>query len=401
VRNTARLRFVNSRVTLYAMAVSSELPAATLAQALDRGEPVQVLDVRSARRVAEQRIALGTELVFRNRAASEIYQDESLASLGIDQARPVAVVCGHGNSSREVAAFLRARGIDARSVSGGMAAWEAVYLDRRLEPTGKIEHVVQFDRVGKGALSYVLASDGDAVLVDPGRHLDPYEAVLRQIAATPAAVIDTHVHADYQSGAARAARRFGVPYFLHPADAISPFDGAAGKLSYQPVEQGDTIAFGRATLVVDHVPGHTLGSIALFADDRYVLTGDFLFVESIGRPDLGAQADAWAKLLWRSVVHARESWPGDRVILPAHYTNETERRKDRAVATAFASIRATNPALSFADEPSFLRWIADQQAHVPQAYRTLKLVNLGLIETSESEIETLETGPNLCAVSLR
>src|SRR5216117_3817659 len=50
-----------------------------------------------------------------------------------------------------------------------MAAWETVYLARALTPTPSVEHVVQLDRVGKGALSYVLVSDGDAVVVDPDR----------------------------------------------------------------------------------------------------------------------------------------------------------------------------------------------------------------------------------------
>src|SRR3989449_11539491 len=68
--------------------------------------------------------------------------------------------------------------------------------------------VLQLDRVGKGALSYVLVSDGDAVVVDPGRHLDRYDALLAELDATPAAVIDTHIHADYLSGARAAAVRW-------------------------------------------------------------------------------------------------------------------------------------------------------------------------------------------------
>src|SRR5207302_279713 len=83
----------------------------------------------------------------------------------------------------------------------------------RLSPTRALEHVVQIDRVGKGALSYVLVSDGDAVVVDPGRHLQPYEQVIEELGATAAAVIDTHMHADYLSGARAAAARWRVPYF--------------------------------------------------------------------------------------------------------------------------------------------------------------------------------------------
>src|SRR5947207_1495357 len=277
------------------------IAAADLARRLDQGERVQLLDIRTPERVARGRVTLGATLDFRTLPASAMYELPTLDSLRLDRAAPVAVICGHGNSSQQATQYLRERGFDAFSVTGGMAAWETVYLPRRLSPTAALQHVVQLDRVGKGALSYVLVSDGDAVVVDPGRHLEPYETLLRALDATPAAVIDTHMHADYLSGARAAAGRWQVPYFLHPDDARSPYDGAEGRVAYQPLSDGDTIAFGRATLVAAHVPGHTLGSLALLADEALALTGDFLFVRSVGRPDLGGQRDAWAARLWDSL----------------------------------------------------------------------------------------------------
>src|SRR5438874_1801237 len=265
------------------------IPAADLARRLDQGERVQLLDIRTPERVARGRVTLGATLDFRTLPASAMYQLPTLESLRLDPTAPVAVMCGHGNSSQQATQYLRERGFDAFSVTGGMAAWDTVYLPRRLAPTAALQHVVQLDRVGKGALSYVLVSDGDAVVVDPERDLEPYETLLRALDATPAAVIDTHMHADYLSGARAAAKRWQVPYFLHPDDARSPYDGAEGRFAYQPLGDGDTIAFGRATLVAAHVPGHTLGSLALVADAALALTGDFLFVRSVGRPDLGGQ----------------------------------------------------------------------------------------------------------------
>src|SRR5438876_9361603 len=312
-----------------------------LAQRLDRGEPLQLLDIRASERVAQGAVSLGPTLDFRAFPASQMYALPRLDPLALDPGRPVAVMCGHGNSSRQATLFLRAQGFDAYSVTGGMAAWETVYLPRFLTPTPSVQRVVQLERVGKGALSYVLVSDGDAVVVDPGRHLEPYETLLRALDATPAAVIDTHMHADYLSGARAAARRWQVPYFLHPDDARSPYDGAEGRVEYHPVGDGDTIAFGRATLVAAHVPGHTLGSLALLADGALALTGDFLFVRSVGRPDLGGQRDAWAARLWDSLERVRQTWAGDLPILPAHYASETERRADRSVAARYAVIATT------------------------------------------------------------
>src|SRR5712691_84048 len=378
--------------------VTEQITADELAQRLDRGESLQVLDVRTPDRVARNRVAFGTELQFHALPSSKIFALPNVRDLQLDAARPVAVSCGHGNSSKQTTAFLRERGYEAFSVTGGMAAWEAVYVARRLSPTPSLSHVVQLDRVGKGALSHVLVSDGDAVVVDPGRHVERYDALLAELRATPAAVVDTHLHADYLSGAREAAARWRVPYFIHPDDAVSPYDNTPGRLAYQPLHDGDTIAFGRGTLRVAHVPGHTLGSIALIADEGLVLTGDFLFVQSVGRPDLAGQKESWAKLLWHSLERARQSWPGDLLVLPAHYASESERRADRAIAARFDVISATNAAAAIQDERVFLKWIAEHAPNFPDAYRIIKETNLGLVQLSDPDAEMLESGPNQCAV---
>jgi glyoxylase-like metal-dependent hydrolase (beta-lactamase superfamily II) len=212
-------------------------------------------------------------------------------------------------------------------------------------------------------------------------------------------VVDTHIHADYLSGARAAAARWRVPYFLHADDAVSPYDQKPGRLTYHALRDGDTIAFGRATLRAAHVPGHTLGSIALLADDGLALTGDFLFVTSVGRPDLAGLSESWAKLLWQSLERARQTWPGDLLVLPAHYGSEAERRADRAVAARFDVISATNEAAAIQDERVFLKWIADRQTAFPDAYRTIKEANLGLVDLSDADAELAESGPNQCAVA--
>ena len=375
-----------------------QIPPQELAERLDRGEPVQVLDVRAPDKVDRGHIVLGSELDFHAHPNSTLFALPDLGALALDTTRPIAVVCGHGNSSKKATAFLREHGYEAYSVIGGMAAWETVYVARPLSPTPSLSHVVQLDRVGKGALSYVLVSDGDAVIVDPGRHLDRYDALLTELRATPAAVVDTHMHADYVSGARAAAARWQVPYFLHPDDAVSPYDQTPGKFTYHALGDGDTIAFGRATLRAAHVPGHTLGSITLLADDGLALTGDFLFVKSIGRPDLAGHSEAWATLLWQSLERVRHTWPGDLLVLPAHYARESERRADRAIAARFDVISATNTAAAIQDPRVFLKWIADHATNFPAAYRTIKETNLGLVGLSDADADILESGPNQCAV---
>ncbi len=369
-----------------------------LARRLDRGERLQVLDIRASERVAAGRIAFGQALDFHALPGSELYRLPSLDGLGLDRTGPVAVVCNHGNSSKKATAFLRERGVEAYSVIGGMAAWETVYLSRALTPTPSLEHVVQLDRVGKGALSYVLVSEGEAIVVDPARHLDRYDAILQRLGARAVGVVDTHVHADYLSGARAAATRWNVPYYLHPDDAHSPYDGTPGRLDYEPVTQGDAIDLGRATLRVEHTPGHTLGSITLVSDDGLALTGDFLFVQSIGRPDLGGRSGEWARLLWASLERARATWPGELLVLPAHYGSDLERRADRTVGVRFDVLTATNEAAAIQDQRAFLQWIEDHTPVFPESYRTIKLANLGLVEVAAADAEALEFGPNQCAI---
>jgi glyoxylase-like metal-dependent hydrolase (beta-lactamase superfamily II)/rhodanese-related sulfurtransferase len=369
-----------------------------LAIRLDRGEALQVLDIRSPDRVHRGQIGLGQALDFHSLANPRLLGSQTPAQLGLDPRRPVAVVCGHGNSSQRATLYLRGLGLEAYSVQGGMAAWEGVYVPRTLAPTRTIDAAVQLDRVGKGALSYVLASDGAAVVVDPGRHVERYDALLRQLDARPVAVIDTHMHADYLSGGRGAAARWHVPYHVFAADAVSPFDGTPGRLSYTPLADGARVAFGRAALRVAHTPGHTLGSITLLSDDGLALTGDFVFVQSVGRPDLGGHPTEWAQLLWTSLERARATWAGDLLILPAHYAAETERRADRTVAARWDVITATNQAFAPRSRAAFLAWIAAHAATPPDAYGTIKLANLGLVDLTEAQAEVLESGPNVCAV---
>src|SRR2546426_9628757 len=151
-RNPGPLHFRTTPTTLMRMPEPPVplIPASELARRLDQGERVQLLDVRSAERVAQGRVTLGATLDFRALAASQLYQLATLEPLRLDPAAPVAVICGHGNSSTPATRFLRERGFEAYSVAGGMAAWETVYLPRRLSPTRPLEHLIQVDRVGKG-----------------------------------------------------------------------------------------------------------------------------------------------------------------------------------------------------------------------------------------------------------
>ena len=129
---------------------------------------------------------------------------------GLTKDRPLAVVCGRGNSSRMVTALLSQMGFEASSVLGGMAQWMNTLMKRHVQDTS-LDGLYQFDRVGKGSLAYLLVSDGEALVIDAPRNLDPIVAAAEEAGATIKAVLETHVHADYISGGPALAKRLESP----------------------------------------------------------------------------------------------------------------------------------------------------------------------------------------------
>lgn len=372
-----------------------------LAEALERGEPIQILDVRAPERVRVGRVDLGPASRFFNVRGSEVLRIESPGAIGLDPRLPIATVCGYGSDSAKIAAFLRSLGATAGSLTGGMVAWMDLVLPRVLEPPPSLDRLVQFDRVGKGSLGYLLVSDGAAMIVDPPINPSAYVDVIREAGATLIAVADTHVHADYVSGAPALSSRHGVPYYLHPADNVYPYDGTPGRLAVAGLADGVELKLGRSDVRVVHTPGHTEGSVTYLIDERVALTGDFLFVQSIGRPDLGGKIAEWARNLWGSIARVKREWSSDVLVCPGHYASERERRDDRSVAAWFGDLLAENEALAFERESDFVAWIESHATSFPESYRTIKAVNTGLQQVSAKELEQLEAGRNECALGGR
>lgn len=375
-----------------------EITPQELARALEAGEPLQVVDVRNPVRVAAGRIDLVPEGRFHNVLGSVLRASASLEGTGIAPDLRTVVVCGHGNDSRVTVEHLRTLGLDACSLRGGMAGYMNLVIGRPLTPPPSLDRLVQFDRIGKGGLTYLLVSDGEALVVDPPRDIAPLLEAARAAGARITGVADTHVHADYISGATALSRASGAPYWLHPADSSYAYDGTPGRLEFSPLEDGGTLRVGRCTLDVRHTPGHTEGSTSLLLGQTHAFTGDFVFVESLGRPDLGDRAGEWAQVLWRSIETAKRAWPADALVLPAHYSSERERRPDRTIAAPFGELLRSNAALAIAGRDAFLAW-AGRPAAFPESYRTIKAVNVGLRELTEREADELELGRNECAVS--
>jgi glyoxylase-like metal-dependent hydrolase (beta-lactamase superfamily II) len=375
-----------------------EISPPELARTIESGEKLQIVDVRSPAGVSAGKIEFDR---FHNIPGSVLLSRSSLDGTGIDPDIPAVVVCGHGNDSKVVTAHLLRLGINARSLVGGMAAWMMLLLPRKLDPPPATDSLIQFDRPGKGALSYVLISAGEAIVIDASRNLRPYLDHIENASARLVAVADTHVHADYISGGPAIAREYSVPYFLHPDDAIFPYDGTPGRLEVSPVHDGMTIKVGACSLSVRATPGHSPGSVTYFAGEEAAFTGDFLFLLSVGRPDLAGKTEAWAPHLWESIQRATGSWPPHAMIYPAHYSGQEHRLANHAIGASLDVLLRHNSSLGKKSKPEFVNWVKQMDVPFPAAYRTIKAINVGLSSVGELEADELEIGKNECALGGR
>jgi glyoxylase-like metal-dependent hydrolase (beta-lactamase superfamily II) len=132
-------------------------------------------------------------------------------------------------------------------------------------------------------------------------------------------VIDTHVHADHYSGGLELARRVGASYHLHESNR-----GRVG-FNFSPLHDGQRLEAGNVVVDIIHTPGHTPDSVCLAVRDLrrgdepwFVITGDTLFVGSVGRPDLAGQEREMAAQLYDTLHSRLLSLPSELEIYPGH-----------------------------------------------------------------------------------
>lgn len=356
------------------------MSADQLAERLGTAAAPAVIDVREPEEFAAWSIA----------GARNIPLSELTARTGeVDPSRPVVVVCATGERAKRACAALESAGIAAAELVGGMAAWASVY-DSATVDLG-VAQIVQVRRRAKGCLSYVVGARHEAFVVDPstetGRYVEEAAAHGWQISR----VFDTHLHADHVSGARALAAATGASLHLNPADAFEfPFEPLSDGEWF---ELGGGVHFGVTAICT---PGHTMGSTVFEVGGRAALSGDTLFVDGVGRPDLANRAEEFAHALFRSLHTKVLSLPVDTLILPGHYGEAAEVRPGVPVAATLAGLRRSLPQLGW-DEPAFVGWAANRATPRPPHYDEIIRVNMGRAAAGPEESRQLELGPNRCA----
>ncbi len=356
------------------------MSATELAGVLGTDEEPLLLDVREPEEVAAWAIPGVLNIPLGELAARH-------GELPLD--RQVVVVCASGNRSSQATTFLERAGYRAANLTGGMAAWVSVYDAASRPLAGGL--LVQVRRRGKGCLSYLVGAGDEAFVIDPSREVELYRQVAGQLGWRITRVFDTHLHADHISGARELAERTGASLHLSPFDT---FD-----FEHLPLDDGERfvlpggLEFSVAAL---HTPGHTQGSVVFVVGEEAVLTGDTLFVDGVGRPDLAERAEEFARNLHRS-LHARVlGLPDEALVFPAHYASTSVVVPGEPVAVPLGTLRASLPALGL-DEEAFVAWALARLTERPPNYAEIIRANMGRTSARPEDLALLEAGPNRCS----
>jgi glyoxylase-like metal-dependent hydrolase (beta-lactamase superfamily II)/rhodanese-related sulfurtransferase len=368
-----------------------------------RDEPLFILDVRNEDEFARSPIEGRAGLTTLNLPYFEFLEDEDGCAARVPNDGEVLVVCAKEGSSQYVANLLQERGYRARYLEGGYVSWGNFY-DTRDVVKAAWGRIVQIARPARGDLSFAVISDGAAALIDPLRHTQVYHDLLAEAGAKLTHIFDTHVHADHISGGPALATQTGAPYFVHAYDAIHPIDMLPAVIAYTHIEEGHSFQIGQVKITARWFPGHTLGQVNYRLDapdgQSALFTGDGIFLNSFGRPDLGGKGEAWTPMLYRSLTERLPAMADDStLILPAHFSSLDEGSADGVFAAPYGEVRANNDALRPRDEAEFTSYVLGHLPVFPPEYVEIKRVNIGLVTPCDGTANELELGKNICALA--
>ncbi|MGL4522133.1 MAG: MBL fold metallo-hydrolase, partial [Bacilli bacterium] len=163
---------------------------------------------------------------------------------------------------------------------------------------------------------------------------------------------------------------------------------------------GVKVAIGESALTIEalYSPGHTIGSTSFIINDQFLLSGDILFVDSIGRPDLAGLAQDWVTDL-RETLYKRYREVSDAfVVLPAHFMIIDELGKDGSVQAKLSDLLLNNHGLNIENEEEFRRIVTDNLPPQPNAYQEIRQTNMGKMTPDADKQTEMEIGPNRCSV---
>ena len=231
---------------------------------------------------------------------------------------------------------------------------------------------------------------GEALVIDPGRDVEPYLSFAKSNGLTIVGAAETHIHADFVSGARELAERCGATLYLSDEGPTEWKYQYLDQVDAKLLKNGAKFTVGNLRLDTLHTPGHTPESLSFLLTDvgggahepMGIFTGDFVFVGSIGRPDLletaagvAGSAEVGARELYHSMRRFREL-PDYLQVWPAHGAGSACGKGLGAIPSSTVGYETRfNPALQFDDEQAFVHYILADQPETPFYFGVMKRVN--------------------------
>ena len=323
------------------------------------------------------------------------HEEESVAK--VPPGQKLRIVCAKEGSSKYVGEILVNHGhADVSHLLVGIKAWGNLLAPVRVAQGSGYE-LYQFRRPGKASCSYGLICGKEMMLFDPAKNIAAYQAFADEKACRITKTFETHRQADYISGSPMLQQKLGTEFLAPPAD----FQGAA--FDYTPVNHGDRFEFTTDGPLVKaiHTPGHTPGSTSYLIDDKFIVSGDTIFIFSMGRPDLGGLAQAWSRMLFQTMTEKIMTLDDAILVLPGHYMDWKEANADLVFAETLGNIKKINAHIyGITDENAFYDFIRSNMRPQPEEYAKIREINAGLMQVDEEEADNMDLGKNECAASM-
>ena len=322
------------------------------------------------------------------------FEDQSVAK--VPRGETIRIVCAKEGSAKYVGEILVNNGFeDVGYLQKGIKTWGNMLTPIRVGGREGYD-LYQFRRPGKASCSYGLVYDKQMMVFDPAKNVAAYQRFADQHGSAIVKTFETHRQADYISGSLPLSKATG-------AEIMAPEpDFSVARFAYTPVEDGTVYTFtnGGPEVKVMHTPGHTPGSTCYLIDDTYLITGDTVFIYSIGRPDLGGMAEEWSKLLFGTVRDKIKKMKDDTVVLPGHYMDWTEADDQLAFSAPLGKVKEINRNIyEISDQDEFIAFIKENMRPQPEEYAKIRDINAGLAEADEEQQDILDLGKNECAAS--
>jgi len=239
--------------------------------------------------------------------------------------------------------------------------------------------------------SYLIGCEatGEAIVIDANRDVERYTRAAAAHRLRIRYVTETHIHADFLSGSRDLARTARASLLLSDHGGEDWSYRFAAAEDARLIRDGESITVGKVTLDVWHTPGHTPEHVVFLVTDTAVgsqpmgmISGDFLFVGDVGRPDLLERAakvshtmETSAKALYASLRRLK-SLPDYLQVWPGHGSGSACGKALGSVPqTTLGYERLFNPALQHRNESDFVRWVLADQPEPPPYFAEMKRLN--------------------------